>query len=204
MRRETIGYPLSEADEFRLTDPDTGEPTDGVIGELCVRGPYTVRGYYDAAEYNATAFTPDGFLRTGDLARVIQIDGTACLRLEGRVKDLVSRGGEKINANEIEALLRKHPGIEDAALVGIPDPRLGQRPCVFVVASPAGPPTLEDIRRLLDVAGVARFKWPERLEVVGAFPRTPVGKVAKRLLVEQLTTMDAQPVEQFRGGVGSV
>jgi 2,3-dihydroxybenzoate-AMP ligase len=198
MRRETIGFPLSEADEFRLVDPDTGEPTDGDVGELCVRGPYTVRGYYDAAEYNRAAFTPDGFLRTGDLARVIQIDGTACLRLEGRVKDLVSRGGEKINASEVEALLRKHPGVEDAALVGMPDPRLGQRPCVFVVASPAGPPALEEIRRFLDAAGVARFKWPERLELVNAFPRTPVGKVAKRLLVAQLTTMDAQPVEEVQ------
>jgi 2,3-dihydroxybenzoate-AMP ligase len=190
MRRETIGFPLSEADEFRLVDPETGEPATGNVGELCVRGPYTVRGYYDAAEYNATAFTPDGFLRTGDLACVIQIDGTACLRLEGRVKDLVSRGGEKINANEIETLLRQHPGVEDAALIGMPDPRLGQRPCVFVVASPAGVPTLDDIRRFLDGAGVARFKWPERLEVVDAFPRTPVGKVAKRLLVEQLTERD--------------
>jgi 2,3-dihydroxybenzoate-AMP ligase len=187
MRRETIGFPLSDADEFRLIDPDTGEPATGNVGELCVRGPYTVRGYYDAEDYNVTAFTPDGFLRTGDLVRVVDIDGTACLRLEGRVKDLVSRGGEKINANEIEALLRKHPGVEDAALIGMPDPRLGQRPCVFVIASPTGTPTLEDIRRFLDAAGVARFKWPERLEVVDAFPRTPVGKVAKRLLVERLT-----------------
>jgi non-ribosomal peptide synthetase component E (peptide arylation enzyme) len=192
MRRETIGFPLSEADEFRLVDPDTGEPAAGDLGELCVRGPYTLRGYYDAAEYNATAFTPDGFLRTGDLASVIDIDGTACLRIEGRVKDLVSRGGEKINANEIETLLCRHPGVQDVALVGMPDPRLGQRPCVFVVASPAGAPTLEDIRRFLDAAGVARFKWPERVEVVDAFPRTPVGKVAKRLLVEELTARDAQ------------
>jgi 2,3-dihydroxybenzoate-AMP ligase len=198
MRRETIGFPLSQADELRLINPDTGEPADGTVGELCVRGPYTVRGYYDAAEYNATAFTPDGFLRTGDLASVIQIDGTACLRLEGRVKDLVSRGGEKINANEIETLLRRHPGVEDAALIGMPDPRLGQRPCVFVVASPAGAPTLEDIRGFLDAAGVARFKWPQRLEIVDAFPRTPVGKVAKRMLVEQPTTKDTQPVGEVR------
>jgi non-ribosomal peptide synthetase component E (peptide arylation enzyme) len=186
MRRGTLGYPLSEADEFRLVDPDTAQPAEGTVGELCVRGPYTLRGYYDAPEYNATAFTDDGFLRTGDLASVVEIGERACLRIEGRVKDLVSRGGEKINADEIEALLREHPQIEEAALIGVPDPRLGQRPCACVVASPAGSPTLEGVTAFLVQRGVARYKWPERLELFDALPRTAVGKIAKRLLLEEL------------------
>ncbi|WP_432840410.1 AMP-binding protein [Dactylosporangium sp. CA-092794] len=188
MRRETVGYPLSELDEFLVADPMTGAPADDAVGELCVRGPYTLRGYYRAEDHNARAFTPDGFLRTGDLARVITIDGRRCLRIEGRVKDLVSRGGEKINAEEIEELLRQHPGIADAALVGLPDARLGQRACVFVIAAPGATPTLDSVTDFLSQRDVARFKWPERLEVIDEFPRTPVGKLAKRLLVERLAS----------------
>jgi non-ribosomal peptide synthetase component E (peptide arylation enzyme) len=186
MRRSTLGYPLSEADEFKLVELDTGHPADGAAGELCVRGPYTLRGYYGAPEHNATAFTDDGFLRTGDLASVVEIGGRACLRIEGRVKDLVSRGGEKINAAEIEALLCEHPQIDEAALIGVPDPRLGQRPCACVVASPAGSPTLQSITAFLAGRGVARYKWPERLELFDALPRTAVGKIAKPLLAEEL------------------
>jgi 2,3-dihydroxybenzoate-AMP ligase len=193
MRRDTVGHPLSPADEFRLLEPGGEQPVvPGEVGELCVRGPYTLRGYYDAAEYNATAFTPDGFLRTGDLARTVDVDGTVCLRIEGRIKDLVSRGGEKINATEIEALLRQHPGVEDAALVAVPDPRLGERACAFVIASPTGPvPTLALITAFLEQRGVARYKWPERLELIDAFPNTAVGKVLKRRLVEELAARDA-------------
>ena len=191
MRRDSLGYPLSEADEFKLVEPLTGDPVSSGVGELCVRGPYTLRGYYGAAEHNATAFTDDGFLRTGDLASIVEIDARACLRIEGRVKDLVSRGGEKINAAEIEALLREHPQIEEAALIGLPDPRLGQRPCACVVAAPPGQaPSLEGIAAFLAERGVARFKWPERVEVFAALPRTAVGKVAKRLLIEDLVARD--------------
>jgi non-ribosomal peptide synthetase component E (peptide arylation enzyme) len=191
MRRGTVGYPLSPADEFRLLGDD--EPVaPGEAGELCVRGPYTLRGYLNAADHNAAAFTADGFLRTGDLARIVDIDGTACLRIVGRIKDLVSRGGEKINAGEIEELLCRHPAIQAAALIGLPDERLGERPCAVVITDRSKPAlTLEAVTAFLSDRGVARFKWPERLEIVEEFPKTAIGKVLKRQLIEQLTAADA-------------
>ena len=195
MRRDTVGYPLSPGDEFRVLDPDTGaDVPGGELGELCVRGPYTLRGYFNAAEHNARAFTPDGFLRTGDLVTVRQIDGQPCLRIEGRHKDLISRGGEKINAAEVEELLLRVPGVAAAALVAMPDARLGERACAFVVPGPSGCPGLTEIRELLRGWGVAKFKWPERLETIGELPVTAVGKVSKAQLRAELTRRLEQPV----------
>jgi len=187
MRRETVGYPLSPADEFKVLDPDTGaEVPAGHVGELCVRGPYTLRGYYNAAEHNARAFTPDGFLRTGDLVSTVEIDGRACLRLAGRHKDLIGRGGEKINAAEIEELLVQMPGVCAAALVAMPDPRLGERPCAFLVTEPGAFPSLAEVRDFMQERGVAKYKWPERLEPISELPVTAVGKVSKAVLREEL------------------
>jgi 2,3-dihydroxybenzoate-AMP ligase len=195
MRGQSVGYPLSPGDEFRVLDPDTGmEMPDGAIGELCVRGPYTLRGYFNAAEHNARAFTRDGFLRTGDLVTVRHIDGQPCLRIEGRHKDVISRGGEKINAAEVEELLLRIPGVAAAALVAMPDERLGERACVFVVPGPPGCPSLAEIRELLRAAGVAKFKWPERLETIGELPVTAVGKVSKAQLRRELARRLEQPV----------
>ncbi len=195
MRATTVGYPLSEDDEMLLVDPDTGIETPvGEPGELCVRGPYTLRGYYGASAHNATAFTPDGYLRTGDIVRIVDIDGHPCLRIEGRSKDLISRGGEKINASEIEALLVQHPRISAAALVAMPDTRLGERACAFVVTEGA-PPELDELRAFLAERGVAKYKWPERLENIDVLPVTPVGKVAKAELRTVLSARLAGPGE---------
>jgi 2,3-dihydroxybenzoate-AMP ligase len=170
------------------------ETPAGAIGELCVRGPYTLRGYFNAAEHNARAFTPDGFLRTGDLVSVRHIDGQPCLRIEGRHKDVISRGGEKINAAEVEELLLRIPGVAAAALVAMPDERLGERACAFVVPGPPGCPSLAEIRELLRAAGVAKFKWPERLETIWELPVTAVGKVSKAQLRCELARRLEQPV----------
>lgn len=188
MRRETVGHPLSPADEFILLDPETGEQVaPGEPGELCVRGPYTLRGYYNAAEHNARAFTADGYLRTGDVVRQIEIDGKFCLQIEGRHKDLISRGGEKINAAEIEDLLVELPGVTAAALVAMADDRLGERACAFLVVS-GEVPTLLQVKELMAARGVAKYKWPERVEIIDALPLTPVGKVSKLQLRELLAT----------------
>lgn len=189
MRRSTVGYPMSPADEYLLLDPD-GESTveAGESGELCVRGPYTLRGYYNSREHNARVFTPDGFLRTGDVVRFIDIDGHSCLQVEGRSKDLISRGGEKINASEVEEVLIGHPAIKAAALVAMPDQRLGERACVFVVVE-GEPPTLADLRDFLESKGVAKYKWPERLELIDDLPVTGVGKVSKKQLREMVKEM---------------
>jgi len=195
MRGETVGYPLSPADEFIVADPETGaEAPAGEAGELCVRGPYTLRGYYNAAGHDARAFTPGGFFRTGDLVTVRHIDGRPCLRIEGRHKDLISRGGEKINVAEVEDLLLRLPAVTAAALVAMPDPRLGERACAFLVTVPGTRPSLAEVREFLHAAGVAKFKWPERLEFIADMPLTPVGKVSKAMLRAELARrLGAQP-----------
>ena len=125
---ETQGRPLSPADELRIVGPD-GEPVpDGEPGELLTRGPYTIRGYYRADAHNATAFTADGFYRTGDIVR---LDPSGNLTVEGRAKDLINRGGEKISAEEIENLLLAHPAVREAAAVAMPHAVLGEQTCAY-------------------------------------------------------------------------
>ncbi|SFO36099.1 (2,3-dihydroxybenzoyl)adenylate synthase [Actinomadura madurae] len=181
-RAQTVGEKLSPLDEFVILEPGTENPVpDGVTGELCCRGPYTIPGYYDAPSHNAGAFTSDGFYRTGDLASVRVFGGRRCLSIDGRIKDLINRGGEKINAEEVELLLLHHPGIAEAALVAMPDPRLGERACAFLV--PAGPElTMEQVQHHLDGLGVAKYKWPERLVWVPELPRSNVNKIDKKTL----------------------
>jgi 2,3-dihydroxybenzoate-AMP ligase len=183
-RATTVGTPLSERDEVRVLDPGTDdEVPDGEVGELCCRGPYTLRGYFDAAEHNARAFTADGFYRTGDLASVRVIDGERYVAIEGRIKDVINRGGEKINAEEVELLLLRHPRVAEAAVVAMPDPRLGERTCAFVTG---GPLDLPEVRRHFAGLGVAKFKWPERVEVITEIPRTLVGKLDKKRLQAEI------------------
>src|SRR5439155_1130576 len=118
-RATTVGTPLSPMDEIRILEPGSAtELPGGQVGELCCRGPYTVRGYFDAAAHNARAFTPDGFYRTGDLASVREIGGQRYVSIEGRIKDVINRGGEKVNAAEVELLLLRHPRITGLAQEG--------------------------------------------------------------------------------------
>jgi len=181
-RASTVGTPLSPLDEIRILEPGSAtELPDGQVGELCCRGPYTVRGYFDAAAHNTRAFTADGFYRTGDLASVREIDGQRYVSIEGRIKDVINRGGEKVNAAEVELLLLRHPRITGAAAVAMPDPRLGERTCAYIVVH-GEPLTMPDIREHFTQLQVATFKWPERIEHLTEIPRTLVGKMDKKLL----------------------
>jgi len=181
-RASTVGTPLSPLDEIRILEPGSAtELPDGQVGELCCRGPYTVRGYFDAAAHNTRAFTADGFYRTGDLASVREIDGQRYVSIEGRIKDVINRGGEKVNAAEVELLLLRHPQITGAAAVAMPDPRLGERTCAYIVVH-GEPLTMADIREHFTQLQVAKFKWPERVEHLTEIPRTLVGKMDKKLL----------------------
>jgi 2,3-dihydroxybenzoate-AMP ligase len=182
-RRVTVGSPISPADEVRLLDPDGNEVPLGEPGELNVRGPYTICGYLDEPERNAEVFSGESFYATGDVMVAEVIDGRVFYRLEDRTKDLINRGGEKINTAEIEMLLVEHPSIAEAAVVAMPDERLGERACVFITTVGDGP-TLAEIREHLDALEVAKYKWPERVEIVDELPRTAVGKVAKNVLRE--------------------
>lgn len=182
-RLTTVGTPLSEDDEIRILEPGTEqELADGEVGELCCRGPHTIPGYFDAPEHNREAFTSDGFYRTGDLASITVIDGCRYLTIEGRIKDLINRGGEKVNAEELELLLLEHPEIENVAVVAMPDLRLGEKACAFLVASAGEQLSLKEVQDHLAHLGVAKFKWPERLEWVPSLPRTNVNKIDKKRL----------------------
>jgi len=177
------GRPISPDDEIRVLD-DQGHPVpDGVPGALATRGPYTFRGYYRSPEHNAQAFDADGFYHSGDV--VVREGGY--LRVVGRIKDQINRGGEKIASEEVENLLMRHPDITHAALVATPDAHLGEKSCAFLVlrdgAARLSPPALR--RHLLD-AGVAEYKLPDRFRILPELPLTAVGKIDKRRLRDSL------------------
>lgn len=181
----TQGRPISPQDEIRIVDDHDVDLPRGEVGHLLTRGPYTIRGYYKAEEHNARAFTSDGFYRTGDMARQLP---SGHLRVEGRSKDQINRGGEKIAAEEVENHLLAHPAVRDVALVSMPDPYLGERSCAFVIARGQRPRVLE-LNRFLRERGVAQYKIPDRVEFTEQFPKTPIGKVDKRALRQQVAQL---------------
>lgn len=187
-RRLTVGRPLSPSDEVQLRGPDGREVAPGEPGELHVRGPYTIPGYLNEPERNAEVFDDESFYATGDVMVAHEIDGHTHYAVADRTKDLINRGGEKINSAEVEMLLLEHPRIREAALVAMPDDRLGERPCAFVVTD-GEPPSVEELREFLGRIGVARFKCPERVETVDELPRTPVGKIAKNQLRDRVAAL---------------
>ncbi|MFI0446349.1 (2,3-dihydroxybenzoyl)adenylate synthase [Actinomadura sp. 6N118] len=175
----TQGRPMSPGDEILVVD-DEGRPLpEGTPGVLITRGPYTPRGYYRAEEHNARAFTPDGWYRTGDIVRLTS-DGN--LIVEGRDKDMINRAGENISAEEVENFAYQVPGVFLAAAVAMPDPELGERVCLYVVPEAGHQVTLKDVHGVMDRAGAARFKYPDRLVVVDELVTTKVGKIDKKAL----------------------
>ncbi|MCI4066456.1 AMP-binding protein [Micromonospora sp. R77] len=177
----TQGTPMCPDDELVVVDADDRPVPAGEIGELLVRGPCVLRGYYAVPEHNRTVFTADGFLRTGDLARLTP---TGELVITGRIKDVINRGGEKVVADEVESHLLAHDRIRAAAVVPVPDAGLGEKVCAVVVVDGAAP-TLAEVRALLRDRGLADYKLPDRLDVVDALPQTSVGKVDRRALAAQ-------------------
>jgi len=186
VRMETVGRPLSPDDEVRLVDDDDKEVAPGEVGELLARGPYTLRGYFGVPEYNARAFTSDGFYRSGDLMR---LHPSGNYIVEGRKKDLINRGGEKISAEEIENLILTHPAVQNVACVPMPDPVLGERMCAYVIIRAGQSLTLQQLAVYLLEQEIAKHKLPERMEIVDEFPLSPFGKVSKRDLTERITQL---------------
>ncbi|HEY7218109.1 MAG TPA: AMP-binding protein [Candidatus Binatia bacterium] len=184
VRMETVGRPLSPDDEVRLVDDDDNEVAPREVGELLARGPYTLRGYFGVPEYNARAFTSDGFYRSGDLMR---LHPSGNYVVEGRKKDLINRGGEKISAEEIENLILTHPAVQNVACVPMPDPILGERMCAYVILRREKMLALQDLIAFLMEQEIAKHKFPERLEIVDEFPLSPFGKVSKKDLTERVT-----------------
>lgn len=184
VRLETVGRPISPDDEVRLLDDDDNEVAVGDVGELCARGPYTLRGYYGAAEHNKKAFTSDGFYRSGDLMRQ---HPSGNYMVEGRKKDLINRGGEKISAEEIENLILQHPAVQNVACIPVPDSNLGERMCACVIAQKGRNLTLDELVKFLAAKEIAKFKLPERLQLMTEFPLSTFGKVSKKALAEMIS-----------------
>jgi cyclohexanecarboxylate-CoA ligase len=183
----TIGSP---------TDPEHAADTDGrpgfaeivldADGEIRARGPQMLVGYLHA-EDEAGSFDTSGHFRTGDLARWVDGDH---LVVTGRAKDLIIRNGENIAPKEIEDLLVGHPGVAEIAIVGLPDPRTGERACAVVVPTGEPEPDVDSLRVYLQSQGVAIFKAPEQVVIWDALPRNDAGKVLKHQIQAALTTMD--------------
>ncbi len=181
-RAETLGTPLPQAD-VKVADVATGEPVaPGQVGELCARGYLVMRGYHDAPELTAEAIDTDGWYHTGDLA---SMDADGCLRIEGRVKDMIIRGGENIYPREIEDVLFAHPAVAEASVVGIPDPAWGEVVAAFIRPALGQPqPTVDELRAHCR-EHLAPYKTPLHWLFIDEFPMTPSGKIQKFKLREE-------------------
>jgi 2,3-dihydroxybenzoate-AMP ligase len=179
----SIGKPCCPYDVFKVIDADGVELPRNSEGELLVKGPGMFKGYMNNPTENKRAFTSDGFFRTGDIAR---IDNDGNIRITGRIKDVIIRGGENISPVEIETLLRAHPDVADVAVVGMPDKDLGERACAYIEPRGGARPTLKDIVAFLKDHGASVLQLPERIEIVEEMPLTKVGKTDKKALQEDI------------------
>jgi 3-phosphoshikimate 1-carboxyvinyltransferase len=177
---------------IRIVDEDDKPLGPGEEGNFQVTSRCLFEEYLDRPDLTAAAMTADGWYRTGDLAT---IDGDGFLRLTGRVKDIINRGGEKVPVAEIEPLLHEHPAVAEVAIVAMPDERLGERACAFVVRAPdsSGDFGLADVREWLDSHEMSKHYWPERVEVLDEMPRTPSGKIQKFILRDRAKGLRPEP-----------
>ena len=167
---------------IRVCDEAGRELPSGTEGHFEIASPTMFAGYLEEPGATADAYTSDGWYRTGDLA---VIDAAGYLRVTGRVKDVINRGGEKIPVADIEQLLYQHEAVREAAIVAMPDPRLGERACAFVAPRAGRALDLPSLRVFLDERRVAKQYWPERLELLEELPKTASGKIQKYVLRER-------------------
>jgi non-ribosomal peptide synthetase component E (peptide arylation enzyme) len=183
VRQGTIGRPCCPYDEFVVLDED-GNPTPaGIEGELSAKGPGIFTGYLKNPEANTKEFTPDGYFRTGDLAT---IDENGNIRITGRIKDIIIRGGENIAARDVEDLISSHSKVEYVAVVGMPDPDLGEHVCAYVKPAQGATLSHEDILHHLKTLGAAKLLIPERTIFVSEIPLTAAGKADKKILKKDI------------------
>jgi 2,3-dihydroxybenzoate-AMP ligase len=181
VKLETCGRPICRDDEVRLVDDEGREVAKGEVGELTCRGPYTLRGYFGVPEYNARQFSPDGFYRSGDLMR---LHPSGNYVVEGRKKDLINRGGEKISAEEVENLILMHPAVQNVACVPVSDPNLGEKMCACLVLRKSRKLEFRELIEFLKEKEIAKFKLPESMMICDDFPVSTFGKVSKKALGE--------------------
>ncbi|CAN7520091.1 (2,3-dihydroxybenzoyl)adenylate synthase [Mycolicibacterium frederiksbergense] len=185
----TQGRPMSPLDEMLVVDEHGDAVAPGQEGELLVRGPNTINGYYRAEEANARSFSPDGYYRSGDRVRIFT-DGPRAgyVEVTGRIKDVIHRGGETVSASDLEEHLFAHPGIYAAAAVAMPDEYLGEKICAAVVFSGKAL-TLAELNSFLDTRGVSAHTKPDMLAPLPALPKTAVGKVDKKQIIALLESL---------------
>ena len=182
-RAETAGQPLPQT-EVKVIDPATGRTLPcGTTGEICTRGYLVMQGYLHDPEATSAAIDPDGWLHTGDLG---SLDERGYCRIQGRIKDMIIRGGENIYPHEVEAILMTHPAVAEAAVVGIPDPYWGEQVAAVIRSSGPEPPAAADLADLCR-ARLAAYKIPVRWLFTDTFPLTATGKIRKDLLRTQAT-----------------
>ncbi|MFZ6993580.1 3-phosphoshikimate 1-carboxyvinyltransferase [Curtobacterium sp. RRHDQ66] len=175
--------------KIRIVDDEGNELPADTEGNYELHSPTMFDGYLDRPDLTDDVFTEDGWYKTGDLAKV---SAKGFLSITGRVKDVINRGGEKIPVVEIENLLYQHPLVTDVAIVAMPDERLGERACAFVVSARQGEPLdFRTMQQYLEKSGVSKYYWPERLEYIAELPRNAVGKVQKNVLREQAAALVA-------------
>jgi fatty-acyl-CoA synthase len=188
-RAESLGRPLPQT-EVKIVDPGTGQTVPrGVIGELCTRGYHVMQGYFDNPEATAAAIDAEGWLHTGDLG---SMDERGYCHIEGRLKDMIIRGGENIYPREIEQLLFTHPGVADVAVVGVPDPKWGEQVAAFVRPAAGQSPTADELFAFCR-EHLAPHKTPRYWEFVESFPLTPSGKIQKFLLRDRFVAAANPP-----------
>jgi 2,3-dihydroxybenzoate-AMP ligase len=175
----TVGRAIAPGDCLKVIDDEERELPSNNEGELVSKGPGVFTGYYKAPEENKQVFTQDGYFRTGDLAK---IDEQGYVSITGRKKDIIRRGGETIIPSEIENILYSHPDIKDVAVVGMPDPQMGERACAYVVPKPGKTISFDDMISFLKSKGASVLLLPERLEIIDELPLTGVGKMDKKAL----------------------
>jgi len=187
-----LGFAGRGAPETTLRIGDGDHPLpQGAEGELQVKGPSVFAGYLDDAEASAAAFTREGWFRSGDLA-VMEVSGH--IRITGRLKELINRGGVKFNPIDVEELVTRHPGVAQCAIVPMPDARLGEIACCFIAPRhPASPPSLAELQAFLFSQGLAKTRWPEQLEILAELPMTPTRKVRKGELTKRAALLRSGP-----------
>jgi fatty-acyl-CoA synthase len=182
LRVETVGRPLPGV-EVQIVDPATGQPLpDNQQGELCARGHGVMLGYYKDPQATAAAIDAEGWLHTGDIALRLP---NGYYRITGRIKDMVCRGGENIYPREIEEFLFTHPAIEQASVVGVPDPKYVEELCAWIRLKPGATATADEIRDFCR-RKLAHYKVPRYIEFVESFPQTVTGKIQKFKIRDQM------------------
>lgn len=179
-RHDWIGRPTIGS-EARVADIEGQPLPPNIEGELQVRGCSVFAGYFDNAAANSVIFSEDSWLRTGDLA---VMNETGHVRITGRIKDIINRGGVKLNPSDVEALIDQHEAVLQSAIVPVPDPILGERACCCVVLKPGKTLSLDALCAWLQGQGVAKLKWPERLVLIAEMPMTPTRKIVKGALIK--------------------